>query len=81
MSHESPHPPSYGVVRRNSTPDQPTQLPAVHSSYSGSSTLQTQRPLLQNLSLPTGAGCSAASGTPGSSTISVSAPIVQISHS
>ncbi|KAF8436093.1 hypothetical protein BGX38DRAFT_100554 [Terfezia claveryi] len=65
---------NYGVVRRNSTPGQPL---AIRSSYSDSSALQTQRLLSQYLSLPT----DPASGAQGSSTISVSAPIVQISHS
>ncbi|KAF8436100.1 hypothetical protein BGX38DRAFT_1262515, partial [Terfezia claveryi] len=47
------------------------------SSYSDPPTLQTQRPSLHNLD----AGDSPAPGTQGSSTVSVSAPIVQISHS
>ncbi|KAF8432508.1 hypothetical protein BGX38DRAFT_1263247 [Terfezia claveryi] len=62
----------------NRSPDQPTQSLAVYSSYPDFSALQSQRPLLQNLSLPTDAGSSPPSGAQGSS--SVSAPIVQISH-
>ncbi|KAF8428008.1 hypothetical protein BGX38DRAFT_1278593 [Terfezia claveryi] len=77
----NPPSPSYGVVRRNSTPDQPTQSLAVHSSYSDSSALQTQRPPLHALSSPTDAGGSPTTRAQGSSTISVSAPIVQTSHS
>ncbi|KAF8432497.1 hypothetical protein BGX38DRAFT_247943 [Terfezia claveryi] len=65
----------------NSTPDQPTQSLAVHSSYSNSSAPQTHRPSLHDLSLPTDAGGSPSSGARGSSTISVSVPIFQMSYS
>ncbi|RPB17923.1 hypothetical protein L211DRAFT_854662 [Terfezia boudieri ATCC MYA-4762] len=76
----SNHPsPSYGVARRNSTPGVTTssQSLAVHSD---SSALQTHRPSLHDLSSPTDAGGFPSSGAQGSSSISVSAPIVQISH-
>ncbi|KAF8436685.1 hypothetical protein BGX38DRAFT_62567 [Terfezia claveryi] len=82
--------PSTSRKRGSNTTDQPTvttssqslavpasALARPHSSYSDSSALQTQRPLL---SLPTDAGGSPAPGAQGSSTISVTAPIVQISH-
>ncbi|KAF8428005.1 hypothetical protein BGX38DRAFT_435818 [Terfezia claveryi] len=79
--------PSPSRKRDSNTPDQlvvtsssqslaASVLARPHSSYSDSSALQTQRPLLHNLS-----GGSPAPGAQGSSTISVSAPIVQISHS
>ncbi|RPB18291.1 hypothetical protein L211DRAFT_831763 [Terfezia boudieri ATCC MYA-4762] len=79
----SNHPsPSYGVVRRNSTPGVTTssQSLAVHSLYSDSSALQTHRPSHHDLSSPTEAGDFPSSGAQGSSSITVSAPIVQISH-
>ncbi|RPB18132.1 hypothetical protein L211DRAFT_196409 [Terfezia boudieri ATCC MYA-4762] len=81
----NPPSPSYGEVRGNSTPNQPTvitssQSLAVYSSYSDSSALQTHRPSLHNLSLPTEAGGFPSSSAQGSSSISVSAPIIQISH-
>ncbi|RPB22623.1 hypothetical protein L211DRAFT_313484 [Terfezia boudieri ATCC MYA-4762] len=77
----SNHPsPSYGVAHRNSTPGvtNSSQLLAVHSD---SSALQTHRPSLHDLSSPTDARGFPSSGAQGSSSITVSAPIVQISHS
>jgi len=78
--------PGHGVERPRSTPELPTvttssQSLAVHSSYSDFSILPTHGPSPHDLSPPTGSGGSPSSSAQGSSTMSVSVPIIQISDS